>query len=229
VETCGRTPLGVRIDGDTTHVFELVQTSSAFGRVPVDSADCTSLVVEMGLFQPGAQVGDRFPSAVVLQTGTGDLHLTRFVGSFSASSSPNPSRSDLGPDQPFIALDPGGEFLDAQGRACSVEPATDGSLRCLPTRSLVTEAAYFRDDTCTERLWVAAQPDVELSELKLVRRRADYTGAIEALFSLLAHTGTVYQVDRTQCVSAGAATTPLLARDQELPLDTLVRVESVEM
>lgn len=213
---CGRAPLGVRIEADIAHVFELVAMSTAYGRI-ASSPDCTMFEGAPGVFGAGREVSDRYPAALELQTGTAQLHLRRFAAPQAASSTS------------FIALDPGGEFLDSRGHPCQVEQATDGSLLCLPVRSLVKVAEYFRDATCSERLWLAEQPDVDLSELRLVQRRADYTAAIEALFSLTSHSGPVYQIDQTRCVGADAPTTTVLARGQELPLTTLVRVESVAL
>lgn len=215
-DVCGRSPLGVRIEADVAHVFELVAMSTAFGRI-AGSPDCTMFVGVPDVFGAGREVSDRYPAARELQTGTAALHLRRFAAPQAASSTS------------FIALDPGGDFLDAQSHPCQVEPAADGSLRCLPVRSHVKEAEYFRDAKCSERLWLAEQPDVDVSELRLVQRRADYTGTIEALFSLAPHSAPVYQVDQTRCVGADAPATTVLARDQELPLATLVRVESVAL
>jgi hypothetical protein len=52
---------------------------------------------------------------------------------------------------------------------------------------------------------------------------------VEALYSLVPHTGFAYQVAQTRCVRADVAPTGLLARGEELPLATLARVESAEL
>ncbi|MEY4513394.1 MAG: hypothetical protein RLZZ450_5516 [Pseudomonadota bacterium] len=216
-QACGRLPLGARVDGNAARVFELVWTKTAFV-AETDRAGCRALnVEETAVFEAGAEVTARFPSAVPRETGTGALHLTRFAAPHGSSSSA------------FIGLDPGGEFVDSEGHPCKVEETTDGTLRCLPEPSHVHEADHWRDDTCQERLLVADDAAVELPALRLVRRRADALGAIEALYSLVPHTGVAYQVAQTRCVRADGAPTDLLARGEELPLATLARVEFAEL
>jgi hypothetical protein len=43
------------------------------------------------------------------------------------------------------------------------------------------------------------------------------------------HDGAVYQVVETQCANAAPTSTPLLARDKEMPLSNLLRVELAEL
>lgn len=211
IETCGRTPLGVRTIDGVVHVYQLVLNEGAF----VSEANaCRALGSPNNeVFRAGLEVTSRYPKATVLQTGSGDLHVTRF-------SAPNGSGA---------LLDSGGTFRDAQGYACSVKAAVDGSLRCLPDRALVNEANYGKDPTCKERLYVAADANVERSELRLVDYEGPSYTLISALFALTPHEGSVYESVAPECIEVERPALPLLAKGAALPLSTLPVVTATEL
>jgi hypothetical protein len=217
---CARPPLGVSTIDGAVHVFELTEmpayyrSDSTMGTDPscVPSGDDAHQI-----FAAADDITMMFPRAATLDSGDGPLHQTRFVAPGTTSDA-----------ERFIALDSGGPLLDARGRACRIQSAVDGSLRCLPDELRVWEADYFLDAGCGQRLFTA-DPAAELSDLRVVGWDGSAAPKIATLYSVSVYDGQTYQVVQTRCMPSGLAAMRLLARDQEVSLTTLPSVEPAEL
>jgi hypothetical protein len=224
---CGAPRFGVTVSDARVHVNQLLATRSVFSSNPhLDPASqmldhytytCDPTEPSIDVFALGPEIDMGLPQALRVRTGRGSLHLWRFAAVAAAGA----SSSDL------VPLDLGGDFVDDADHACEVHEAVDGTWRCVPKRSVVTEAAYFQDPGCTTRLRLADDASVPSSELLLLEYGTQQA-RLAGLLSLVPYTGQLYGVDQTQCVPVSSASPqPLLAQDKAIPLTALASLQSV--
>jgi hypothetical protein len=130
VSSCGEAEFGVEQNAGETQTFRLEKPTAIFQRLP-DSVPteelrwvCQPLAegVPRGFFAPGALVPrTQFPAAHEVQRGEGALH----IGWFAAGAT----------EESLLQLvqGPNAVFSDSHGQACDVVPASDGTLRCVPS------------------------------------------------------------------------------------------------
>jgi hypothetical protein len=227
---CGAPRYGVTMSDARVHVNQLLTTHSVFTSNPhLDPASgmldhytytCDATQPSIDVFALGPEIEMGLPQARRVRTGRGLLHLWRFAAAAAAGA----SSSDL------VPLDRGGDFVDDAEHACDVHETVDGPWRCVPKRSVVTEADYFQDPGCTTRLRLAEDASVASSELLLPEYDGTQQARLVGLFALVPYAGPLYAVDQTQCVPVlSASPLPLLAQDKAIPLTALAALESVAL
>jgi hypothetical protein len=193
------------VASDGTQLSIGVTARDAAPRARIDDGRC----VDMG-----------FPQARRVRTGRGSLHLWRFAALAAAGA----LSSDL------VPLDAGGDFVDDADHACEVHEAVDGTWRCVPKRSVVTEAPYFQDPGCTTRLRLADDASVASSELLLLEYDGTQQARLSGLLALVPYAGQLYGVDQTQCLPVSSVSPlPLLAQDKAIPLTALASLQFVAL
>jgi len=95
------------------------------------------------------------------------------------------------------------DFVDAAGDRCVVLPAVGGTLRCASLYpggegAKTYDTDFWADAACTQHLFYGHPLGVEPSLLR-VGLYAD-GGALSAVFTVKAHSGTVYRVEDEVCV-----------------------------
>jgi hypothetical protein len=214
---CEETSLGVRVVDDVVHVYEMISVHDLFTQ---NMGACGPFHDDSGVLAASKEITAMLPQASAQLTGTGRLHLNRFA----AKSLAGANRGAL------VLLDAGEHFVDDAGYICNVEPAVDGSLRCLSDHAQVREADYFEDPACQHRLYRLFDIAPGASEPLVIEREGDMAPwKLAKLSTIKLHAAEAYNVVQTRCTPSAASPDPLFTKDRELPLDSLPAVEAVDL